>query len=183
MSDTIGFKEWALICELLGSGDQILILRKGGIAEGRDGFQFKHPGFFLFPAHFHGQGNFLQPDFVAGRDFPDIADKERETITIEYQAEVVETRVITDWEEAVALDGQHAWTEETVKQRFDYDEAPGISVAYVRVYRLAAPWTFANERGFGGCRSWVKLPDCPQELLQGKVPVLGDEAFAAMMAS
>ena len=173
--ESIGFKEWALICDLLGSGEQTLILRKGGIAEGRDGFQFKHPSFFLFPTHFHEQGNFLKPEWIKDRSFLPLVDKERETITIEYQAEIVSTRVITDWEEAAALDPQHAWTKETVRQRFDYDEAPGISVATVRVFKLAAPWTFPNERGFGGCRSWVKLPDCPAELLEGRVAVLGEK--------
>ena len=29
------FKEWAVIVEALGQGEQIVILRKGGIAEGR----------------------------------------------------------------------------------------------------------------------------------------------------
>jgi hypothetical protein len=35
---SVGFKEWALVCEALGRGEQTIILRKGGIAEGRGGF-------------------------------------------------------------------------------------------------------------------------------------------------
>ncbi len=46
---SIAFKEWAIICDTLGSGAQSIILRKGGIHEGREGFSFKHPDFFLFP--------------------------------------------------------------------------------------------------------------------------------------
>src|SRR5271163_3110147 len=52
---SIGFKEWTLICEALGSGAQSIILRKGGIAEGRAGFRFQHDEFFLFPTLFHEQ--------------------------------------------------------------------------------------------------------------------------------
>ena len=52
---SIGFKEWALVCEALGTGRQKIILRKGGIAEGRDGFSFQHREFFLFPTFFHEQ--------------------------------------------------------------------------------------------------------------------------------
>ena len=48
MSDA--FKEWAVVCEALGDGRQSIILRKGGIAEGREGFAFAHGEFFLFPA-------------------------------------------------------------------------------------------------------------------------------------
>ena len=32
-----------------------MIIRKGGIAEGRDGFAFRHREFFLFPTFFHEQ--------------------------------------------------------------------------------------------------------------------------------
>ena len=50
-----GFKEWAVICRALAIGRQALILRKGGIAEGRAGFAFQHEEFFLFPTWFHEQ--------------------------------------------------------------------------------------------------------------------------------
>jgi hypothetical protein len=42
----MAFKEWAVVCEALGSGRQSVILRKGGIAEGREGFAFLHREFF-----------------------------------------------------------------------------------------------------------------------------------------
>jgi len=51
----IGFKEWDVVCEAIGSGRQDVIFRKGGIHEGRDGFSFKHPEFYLFPTLFHAQ--------------------------------------------------------------------------------------------------------------------------------
>ena len=43
-------REWAVIVEALGQGEQILILRKGGIAEGRGGFQAEHERFSYFHA-------------------------------------------------------------------------------------------------------------------------------------
>ena len=68
----IAFKEWSLVCDALGDGRQSIILRKGGIAEGRDGFQFKHREFFLFPTHFHEQAKHLprhlEPLIVEGED-------------------------------------------------------------------------------------------------------------------
>ena len=53
--ESIGFKEWSLVCNALGHGTQSVILRKGGIAEGREGFSFRHREFFLFPTFFHEQ--------------------------------------------------------------------------------------------------------------------------------
>ena len=52
---SVGFKEWALVCEALGRGEQTILLRKGGLAEGREGFGFRHEEFFLFPTFFHEQ--------------------------------------------------------------------------------------------------------------------------------
>src|SRR5688572_12023215 len=49
------FKEWTLVCDALARGAQSLIIRKGGIAEGREGFRFKHSEFLLFPTLFHEQ--------------------------------------------------------------------------------------------------------------------------------
>ncbi len=35
----VAFKEWTVVVDALGRGDQIIILRKGGLSEGRDGFR------------------------------------------------------------------------------------------------------------------------------------------------
>ena len=51
----IAFKEWAIVVDALGRGDQIIILRKGGISEGRGGFKVEHEQFLLFPTLFHQQ--------------------------------------------------------------------------------------------------------------------------------
>ncbi len=44
-----------MVCEAMGCGEQCVIVRKGGLAEGRDGFAFRHSEFFLFPTWFHEQ--------------------------------------------------------------------------------------------------------------------------------
>ena len=44
-----------LVCASIERGETSVIFRKGGIAEGSQGFQFKHSRFFLFPTYFHEQ--------------------------------------------------------------------------------------------------------------------------------
>lgn len=44
---SFGFKEWAVVCEALGRGQQCIVVRKGGIAEGREGFAFGIRNFFF----------------------------------------------------------------------------------------------------------------------------------------
>jgi len=60
-SNAMAFKEWAVVCAALGSGQQSLILRKGGIHEGRGGFRVAHPEFWLFPTGFHQSLDILLP--------------------------------------------------------------------------------------------------------------------------
>jgi len=167
---SIAFKEWAIICQLLGEGRQSLILRKGGIAEGRDGFAFKHPWFFLLPTRFHEQ--IAQTTLPPETSIPETgADSEH---VLKFQAEISRTCVIDDLDTALALAPLHHWCEETVRTRFAYDEAPGISAALVRIYRVEPVHTFPDAPKYGGCRSWVKIPDPPQE--PRKIPVLEEAA-------
>lgn len=156
--ESVGFKEWALVCAALGDGTQCVLVRKGGIAEGRDGFQFRHREFFLFPTFFHEQAGKTRLENAA---LPEPLPNE---IEICFWARIEETRAVTDWETARALEPLHILQENVVRERFEYDDAPGVQVALVRVFRLGAPWRFSDLPRYGGCRSWVDLPAVPAGL-------------------
>jgi len=51
----IAFKEWAIVVDALGRGEQIIILRKGGIAEAGGVFRVEHDRFWLYPTYAHQQ--------------------------------------------------------------------------------------------------------------------------------
>jgi len=154
---SIGFKEWAVVCQALGEGRQRAIVRKGGIAEGCNGFAFRYPEFFLFPTFFHEQLSRVRlPSAVLPIPPSDIE--------IQFLVRVKEARVMTDWEEVRALEALHILQESVVRERFEYDEAPGVHVAFVDVFRLDHVWRFPDSKTFGGCRSWVPLRDPPRDL-------------------
>lgn len=155
----IGFKEWAVVCDALADGRQKVVIRKGGIAEGRDGFQFKYPAFFLMPTGFHEQ--VAKTILPADTKLPELPEG---IIPIAYAARVTEVKTITDWEEVLALRDLHILSEQTVRERFDYDEAPGVHVAWVEVKALPNLWELPDAPRYGGCRSWVKLPEPPVSL-------------------
>ncbi|HSH40299.1 MAG TPA: DUF1802 family protein, partial [Chthoniobacterales bacterium] len=169
---SVGFKEWALVCEALGRGEQTIILRKGGIAEGREGFSFKHGEFFLFPTFFHEQ-----VDKIRGgqREVPMRTDGETQ---IRFFAQVELAATIRSWEIAEALEPFHILRPDVVRERFEYDRAPGIHVAFLRVFRLGLAWNFPDARQYGGCRSWVQLPDVPPAHV-GLEPALSESDHAA----
>lgn len=164
---SIGFKDWALVCQAVGNGDQCIILRKGGIAEGRDGFSFKHEEFFLFPTFFHEQ---LSQVRTSARSLP----MKNDTVKIEYYVRVERVQRIDSLAIAEALAPLHILSAEVVRERFQY-ESSGIDVALVRAFALTRPWTFANEKRFGGCRSWIELPVASETELE---PVLSEKEHA-----
>lgn len=164
--ESAGFKEWAIVCQALGRGEQSVILRKGGIAEGREGFSFRHKEFFLFPTYFHEQIEKVRKIDI---EFPAQA---MDKIEINFFAKIELSYVIKSWEIAQALEPFHILRPEVVRERFDYDRSPGLHIALVRVFRIEPCWIFANAKSYGGCRSWVKLPKPPATLRFE--PALGD---------
>lgn len=167
----VGFKEWQVVCEALAHGFQSVILRKGGIAEGRHGFRFEHGSFHLFPTQFHEQLDRVRlPEGMTPPAAPPAGE-----IRIELFAEVQWSRHLTQLEEVRRLEPFHIWKPEIVEERFHYGRGDGLEVALLRVYRLAEPWVFPDAPRYGGCRSWVRLPEQPAAA--GRTPVYSDHEF------
>ena len=168
----IAFKEWALVCEALGKGEQSVILRKGGIAEGRSGFGFEHGEFYLFPTWFHGQIDKIRKEDVA------LPAQAPDHVMISYVATVEWSGLLEDKKAVHSLKELHVLDASVIEERFVYDTKSaslggnGIHVAFVRVYRLEPPSLLPMEEGFGGCRSWVELPETDFGTM---VSVLSDE--------
>jgi hypothetical protein len=155
----VAFKEWQLVAEALAAGEQSVILRKGGISEGKLGFQWLHEKFFLFPSLFHEQARQVKP-LIDGslRDIPEASGDE---VVFSVYVETIKTGRLHDWDEVLRLDPYHIWKEEVVRERFEWGDEPGLSYAVVKVWQLTDPWILKNRTSFGGCRSWFGLP--PEE--------------------
>ncbi|MDQ6764612.1 MAG: DUF1802 family protein [Verrucomicrobiota bacterium] len=163
---SVGFKEWAVVGEALGRGEQTILLRKGGIAEGREGFSFRSPEFLLFPTFFHEQIEKVRAPVNA------VPVQRAGEIELKFFARLECAANITDWEVAAKLEPFHILLPEVVRERFEYEAAPGIHAAFVRIFRLAPTWIVPDLPSYGGCRSWVKLPDLPEPIQL--TPVLSD---------
>ena len=173
------FKEWGVIVDALGRGDQVIILRKGGIDEGRGGFKMEHARFLLFPTLFHQQRDSVVP--AAQSRYDEIAPNfpAPETLRLEFYAEVVLAKKLNSLAEAQALRGQHVWRGEVVAQRFDWGRDRGIFALAARIFRLPRTMELPMLPAYGGCKSWIDL-DCDIDS-EGARPVLADAAFAAKL--
>jgi hypothetical protein len=169
--ESIGFKEWSLVCNALGHGTQSVILRKGGIAEGREGFSFRRSEFFLFPTFFHEQ---IAKVRIAAADIAAPGN----TIAIRWYAKVERAQLINSVAIAEALAPLHILSIEVVRERFGY-KRDGLNVAFVRVFEVSPVWVLQNEKRFAGCRSWIDLPVPPEMKMRA---VLDDSAHTILRA-
>ena len=176
LSVRIAFKEWAVVVDALGRGEQIIILRKGGISEGHGGFRVEHSEFFLFPTLYHQQRESVIPSAQIRFDQISPMLPATDRVRIEFVARVVDWQRLDSLEAAERLLGQHIWRDEVIAERLDWGKTKAIFALAVRVYRLPSPTELPLTSTYGGCKSWIELD---QELsTEGALPVLVEKDFA-----
>lgn len=172
------FKEWAIVVDALGRGEQIVILRKGGIREGRGGFKVEHPEFLLFPTLFHQQRESVLPQ--AQQRYDALALPNAESVRIEYLVTVIAWKSLDSLADAERLRGQHIWRNEVIADRFEWGRSKNIFALAVRVFRLPEAIELPMSPSYGGCKSWIELERDID--VSGAKPVLDDQVFAAKLA-
>jgi hypothetical protein len=173
-SNNIAFKEWSVVCAALGSGRQTIILRKGGIDEGRDGFRVKHNEFWLLPTRFHQDASQIVPDAQPLWQQVQNSQPRPDKFKIELYAVVEEVFEIHELPVVERLADEHILSKETIEQRFHYRH-PGLFVLAVRIYQTPKPFEIADSPYIAGCKSWVEL-STPLSAA-GAQPVLVDAVF------
>ena len=151
------FKEWAIVVDALGRGDQIIILRKGGISEGRAGFQMEHERFLLFPTLFHQQRESVVPGAQSRYDVIAPGFPPPGKLRLEFFAEVIQAKQLHSLAEANALHGQHIWRDEVIAGRFDWGRNKGIYALAVKVFHLPMPVELPMLSAYEGCKSWIDI--------------------------
>jgi hypothetical protein len=177
IANRIAFKEWAVVCRALAEGAQSIILRKGGIHEGREGFRVEHREFWLFPTQFHQQPQQLIPAAEPIWQRTIAEPPAAATIPIAHYVVVEQVHEIDDESVLGRLAGTHIWSPATIAERFHYRQ-PGLFLLLARVFRIPTPHVLADTPYFAGCRSWVELPEAIS--IAGATPVLSDDQFAAV---
>ena len=176
------FKEWAVIVDALGRGEQSLILRKGGIQEASRAFRVDHDQFFLFPTFEHQNEEDLAAKASSRLEkIQSGVTQGASDIPIQFYA------VLEDWIRVEhlgplrAIKRFHAWSERAVEKRFQWGGKPGLYALVVRVFKLAAVFQLKPKNSYAGCKSWVSLEeDIPT---RGSVPVLAPDRFEAVKSS
>jgi hypothetical protein len=169
-------KEWAVTVAALAAGDQVLIVRKGGIGEKR--FELPHPRFYLFPTYAHQRPELVKPAWRDRFEDPLARREEPERLPLPAYAELHSAHPIADPQALAAIDDLHILAASYAEERLRWRRVHPLWAAVLRVWTLPEPPALEEASRFGGCVSWVELPDAvgaPGE----RRPALGDDAFAA----
>ena len=176
----VALKEWAVACQALDRGQQVLLLRKGGIREDGKDFRVAYPEFLLYPTYEHQKAELLDERYH--QDLKDLlSDAPRgDSITFSHWARVEETIELDGQREVDALGPHHIWTADYAQMRLHWKPRHPLSILLLRVYRLEEPQTVPYSPYYGGCKSWVELsPGIPLGRLS---PVLTDDQFVEKLA-
>ena len=156
LANHTALKEWANVIDALGRGEQVVLIRKGGIADPTFGVEAQ--AFYLYPTFFH-QGE----------------SEHRPSVMITHWAEVVRTWRVADLEQLSRLEALVAIPRETLDARYRFRPDQALHIIGVRVWKLAAPVEVGFLEEYGGCRSWLSVDD--EIDTTGSTPVLSADAL------
>jgi len=168
-------KEWAVTIRALDRGQQILLLRKGGISEERKEFLVEHEEFYLYPTYEHQREDLLKPAYHDDLRATLGESPGPSEVVVTNWARVAEVHTLTEPEVVDALSPFYIWTTSYAQERLHWRPRKPLHVLLVRVYRLVEPVRLPVRPEYGGCKSWLDLDPLPE---RARVPVLSDAAFA-----
>ncbi|MCY4365470.1 MAG: DUF1802 family protein [Chloroflexi bacterium] len=171
----IALKEWAITVEALAQGEQILLLRKGGIHESGKDFRVIHPEFLLYSTYEHQREDLLKPASRPALEQLLLATPRSESITFSHWARAEEIIEVEAQDRVDDLAPYHIWTDEYAQSRLRWKPMLPLSILLLRVYRMEQPVTVPYIKEYGGCTSWVDI--LPRIDLGQLQPVLDDAEF------
>lgn len=175
---SVACKEWAAVCAALAAGRQTILLRKGGIDEGPNGFRVAHNRFWLWPTQFHQQPEQLHPADAHWLTAARVWQTHEQRVALPLLAEVHGVHELATEAAAVELAPEQILAVETVRQRFYYRQ-PGLFVLVLRVFIPPRPHWIDDLPEYAGCKSWVPLAAACETI--DLKPALSEEEWQQMI--
>jgi len=171
----MALKEWAVTVDAMAQGDQVLLLRKGGIHEDGKDFRVIHREFLFYPTFLHQKEDLLQPAYQPA--LRKLLEKPLDNahITFRHWAKAEEVLEISDQEKVDDLEPHYIWTAAYAQSRLHWKPMLPLSVLLLRVYKLEQPVTVPYLPEYGGCTSWVEV--LSDVTLGDMEPVLDDAEY------
>ncbi|PWK07461.1 DUF1802 family protein [Tumebacillus permanentifrigoris] len=155
----VALKEWAVCIEAIARGEQVVLIRKGGITEETQDFRLEEQSFYLYPTYEHQNVDLIKPAYrdllqqtLEGRELPP------RQVTITHVGHVTDDITIKADEELLKkFDPYHILTPNYAQERLQWQADRPLHILLLRAYRLSEPKTIKVESEYSGCKSWLKL--------------------------
>ncbi len=168
-------KEWATVVEALGRGEQLVLIRKGGLIEPGSGFELVANTFVFYPTFEHQAVTYLRPRFQRYFDEASARRAPEGQVRIDLYGVAVSSVRSHDPALIERLREFHVYNEAFLSQRLKWQPEQPLVVVVVRAFRLVTPHQLITAPRYAGCKSWVDLESAiPLEAAQ---PVLEEAAF------
>ena len=165
-----------MLVDAIGRGEQMLLLRKGGIADPGGGFHLQHREFWFYPTWEHQKEEFLRSEF---RSRLKEAAPAGTKVPLKVYAGVAAQKEITDPSKLAGLKKYHLWSPEFFEQRKAYKPELPLQVLVLRAYKLRKPVLHAVRPEYAGCKSWVELGE--EVSYEGAEPVMENKRFISVL--
>lgn len=177
--NSAALKEWAVTVAALAAGRQILLLRKGGIAEAEGEFHLGAREFFLYPTYEHQSADLLRREFRPWLSEVESARPPEGVVRLPCYAQVEGYSRIGAFDDVEAFVRFTIWTQKHIRERISWQPERCLHTVILRVWNLAQPHEIECLPRYGGCRSWVELDRSLSTA--GAQPALSDEEFSHIL--
>ena len=178
-SCAVALKEWATVLAAMARGDQILLVRKGGLIEPGSGCELVSTAFVFYPTFEHQAVTYLRDPYQASFDQALRARAPEGQVRIDLGGVAVSCMQSRDPGIIERLASFHIYNQSFVSQRLRWQPEQPLALVAIRAFRLMTPQLLPVSPRYAGCKSWVDL-EAPLPL--GDVrPVVDDTAFQQRM--
>lgn len=153
----VALKEWATVLEAMARGEQLVLIRKGGLIEPGSGFEILSPSFVFYPTFEHQAVSYLREPY---RGYFEEASRKRAAegqVAFALFGQVVYSMQSEDPQVVKRLEPFHIYNDVFLSQRLKWQPQQPLMIIIVRAFKLSSPKTVAVSPEYAGCKSWVQL--------------------------
>ena len=179
METAIALKEWAVIAQAMAAGEQVILLRKGGIQDPSGAFALEQREFLIYPTWEHQKLEWIREPFrekyrtILNAKEPAAQIPFSVYAGVAYHAEIKNPAVFK------RLEKYHLWTPEFFAHQAEYRPQSPTLLVVVRAYQLKKSVEVSLEPDYAGCKSWVTLRKPVS--IDGAEPVIENRKFRTIL--
>jgi hypothetical protein len=171
----VALKEWAAVVEAIARGEQLVLIRKGGLLEPGSGFELASSVFVFYPTFEHQTVRYLREPF--GRYLDEALARRAPAGEVQVELAGLAVRTVRTHDPGLLdrLRPFHVYNEAFLSQRLAWQPEVPLVIVVIRAVRLAAPCRLSASPRYAGCVSWVTLEEPIR--LEGACPVQEEAIF------